>query len=139
MANPRRHNRTRSHTPLQPDLCSASDTSDISQTLDTVLLKQALSRRRNPIFVAVSALRSRPSLNFEENERISQVKLLNTICDLHLPLLQQKAQLDDLRCQVAKVHGSLGKLQHTLQTHSEHIAGSGHNDNVEVQSHLTIQ
>lgn len=89
---------------------------NISDTLDTILLDQVLERRRHLIFGAASAPRTRQPLTREDHQRITQTELLNTIRDIHLLLLQQKAQLDDLRCQVAKAHGGLAKLQHTVQS-----------------------
>lgn len=118
MVNHRRNsskNDDRRSLPPPSDLGSITSTSDISQALDTVLLEQALSRRSNLIFGTANAPRSRPFLEYKSSRTITHIELLNTIQDLHLLLLQQKAQFDDLRYQVAKVHGGLAKVSHLIQ------------------------
>lgn len=118
MVNHRHHSsRTvdRPSAPVPSNLGSNSSKDDISQALDAVLVEQALSRRANLFFGAANAPRSRPFLEHEGPRSITHIELLNTIRDLHLLLLQQKAQLDDLRCQVARLHGGQGKLVQLVQ------------------------
>lgn len=91
-----------------------SQQSEIGQDLDTVLLNQALARGRSYIFGAANLPRSRPPELFDNAPRLKHVELLNTLREFHILLLQQKAQLEDLRCQITGLHGLLGKLSYHM-------------------------
>lgn len=92
-----------------------STQSELSQTLDSVLFEQALERRRHYTFGAANLPKTRPPESFNNPPRLMHIELLNTLRDFHILLLQQKSQLENLRCQIAGLHGALGKISYYLQ------------------------